>query len=384
MGSIVLGIWALIIGTGFMNGFMVSYMADVINHDISNIQIHNPEFKNDYDIKFSIPDGLNKAKELASWEGVRGATARSLVRGMISSAKKASGIEIRGIDPETEARVTRLDSIVVDGRYFKGIRRNPLLLGEKLARELNVRVKSKVVLTFNDGHGEITAAAFRVAGIIKSSSVKMNGGYAFVLRKDLNKLLGLGNVVHEIALVTDPLVDEDQIVKKYHQLYPNDLAETWSEIAPELNFMQEMYGSMLYVLMGIIMTALVFGIINTMLMAVLERIRELGMLMAVGMVRAKVYLMVMVETIFLSLAGAPVGLGIGWLTIKYFRHVGLDLSNYSAALETYGYSSILYPYVETQTYFIVTLGVIITAIIGAMYPSWKAIHLKPVEALHKI
>ena len=218
---------------------------------------------------------------------------------------------------------------------------------------------------------------------MKSSSLKINGLYVFVKQEDLWKILGIGKEVHEIAVVTEPLIEEAVIVEKYNSLN-SDLAETWREIAPELALMQEMYGSMLYVLLVIIMLALVFGIVNTMLMAVLERFKELGMLMAVGMTKTRVFTMVLCETIYLGVIAAPFGLLAGWLTISYYTSVGVDLSNYSEGLEAFGYSSILYPYVEGSAYLTVTIGVIVTAFVGAIYPAWKAVTLSPVEALHKI
>lgn len=384
MGAIVVGIWALLFGTGFMNGFMVSYMADIINHDVSNIQVHHPDFKTDYDIKYFIPDGEKKAQEVRGWPGVRGATTRTIVNGMIASTRKASGTQIRGIDVLNEAIVTQLDSLISEGKYFEGIKRNPIVIGEKLAEELKVKVRSKVVITFNDGNGDITAAAFRIVGIAKSSSLKINGQYAFVRKADLNKILANGNQVHEMAIVTEAQVDEEALVAKYNEQYAGDLAESWRIIAPELAFMQEMYSQMLYILLVIIMLALVFGIVNTMLMAVLERMRELGMLMAIGMNKLRVFLMVMVETIYLSIIGAPLGMLVGWLTIWYFQEVGVDLTNYSEGLESFGYSSILYPYLEPDAYFVVAIGVVVTAFIGAIYPAWKAVKLNPVEALHTI
>ena len=132
------------------------------------------------------------------------------------------------------------------------------------------------------------------------------------------------------------------------------------------------------------MIALVFGILNTMLMAVLERFKELGMLMAVGMARIKVFGMVLLETIFIGILGAPIGLLLGWSTMFYYTQVGIDLSAYSEGLESFGYSSILYPYIENSTYWTIAVAVIITAFVGAIYPAWKAVKLKPVEALHKI
>ncbi len=384
MGAIVVGIWALLFGTGFMNGFMVGYMADIINHDVSNLQIHNPEFKKDYDIKFYIPDGNIKAEDVRSWPLVRGATTRIIVNGMMASSRKASGVQIRGIDVQNEAIVTQLDSLISEGTYFVGIKKNPVVIGEKLAKDLKVKLRSKVVLTFNDGNGDITAAAFRVVGIVKSSSIKINGQYVFVRQNDLSKILANGSHIHEIAIVTEAQADEEALAIKYNSKYPEDLAESWRTIAPELAFMQEMYSQMLYILLVIIMTALVFGIVNTMLMAVLERMRELGMLMAIGMTKLRVFMMVLVETIYLSIVGAPIGLLVGWLTINYYQHVGVDLTEYSEGLEAFGYSSILYPYLEANAYIVVTIGVMVTALIGAIYPAWKAVKLNPVEALHKI
>ena len=384
MGAMVVGIWALIFGTGFMNGFLVGYMANIINNDVSNIQVHNPEFKKDYEVKYFIPDGHKKAEEMREWPGVRGATTRMIVNGMIASPKKASGIQIRGIDVVNEAIVTNLDSIISEGTYFAGIKRNPIVIGSKLAENLKVKLRSKVVLTFNNADGDITAAAFRIVGIVTTSSLNISQRYAFVRQQDLDKILGMNGQVHEIAIITDPLVEEAGIVEKYRAAYNHDLIESWREIAPELAFMQEMYGSMLYVLMGIIMAALVFGIVNTMLMAVLERFRELGMLMAVGMNKIRVFTMVLLETLYLGIVGAPLGLLVGWLTIYYYKSVGVDLSNYSEGLESFGYSSILYPYVQSDAYLQIAIAVMVTALIGAIYPAWKAIKLKPVEALHSI
>lgn len=384
IGSIVVGVWAILAGTAFMNGFMVSYSADMIEHDISNVQIHNPDFKTDFDINYSINNSEEKVDKISNWEGVLGASSRIISNGMISSPQKAGGVQIRGIDPEKEAIVTGLDSMIIEGAYFEGVKRNPIIIGSKMAKNLKVNVRSKVVLTFTDSNGDVTAGAFRVVGIIKSSSISINELYAFVRKDDISSLLGMNREAHEIAVLIDKQYDENIIVSKYKEEYPNDLVETWREIAPELQFMQEMYSSMLYVLMAIIMTALVFGIVNTMLMAVLERTKELGILMAVGMNRIRVFFMIVLETIFISFIGSPIGLLVGAINIYMYSDKGVDLSNYSEGLEAFGYSSFLYPYLEPKVYIIVTIAVFITAIIASLYPAYKAIRLKPVEAIHSI
>ena len=384
VSSIAVGVWALVAGTGFMNGFMVSYISDAINHNTSNIQVHNPEFNADKDINFYIPNSKEKTDLLRSTDGVISATQRVLVNGMIGSAKKASGVEIRGIDLAHEREVTKLDSLLVDGAYFEGIKRNPVIIGQKLAEELNVRIRSKIVLTFSDKDGEMVSAAFRVVGIIKSSAINLNEMTAFVRDSDIQPLLGIGNNYHEIAALTDVLAEDQAVISEYKKTYSEDLIQDWRQIAPDLAYVSDMFGNMLYILMGIILTALVFGIINTMLMAVLERIKELGMLMAVGMNKSKVFFMIVVETIFLGLVGTPIGLILGYTNVHMYSERGVDLTEYSEGLEAFGYSSQLFPYLDSSIYIIVSIGVFVTTIVGAAYPAYKAISLKPVEALQKV
>tara|TARA_R110002050_G_scaffold11122_2_gene37821 strand:+ start:22849 stop:24063 length:1215 start_codon:yes stop_codon:yes gene_type:complete len=384
ISSIAVGVWALVAGTGFMNGFMVSYISDSITYLTSNVQVHNSEFGVDKDINFYISDATEKADHLTQLPGVKAVSKRVLVNGMIASAKKASGIEIRGINVTQEQQVTHLDSTLIDGAYFEGVKRNPVLIGAKLAEELNVKIRSKIVLTFSDSHGEMVSGAFRVVGIIKVSAVNLNASTAIVRDTDLQSLAGIGNNYHEIAVVTETQADEQQIISDYRNTYTGDLVQDWKEIAPELAYASDMFSNMLYILMGVILTALVFGIVNTMLMAVLERIKELGMLMAVGMVKSKVFFMIVVETIFLGLVGTPIGLLIGYLNVSFYTERGVDLTEYSEGLEAFGYSSNLFPYLDPSVYITVSIGVFITTIIAAAYPAYKAISLKPVEALHKI
>lgn len=384
ISSIIVGVWALIAGTGFMNGFMVSYISDSIVYNTSNIQVHHTQFSSDKNIHLFLTNAAEKATFLSQTQGVTAVTKRVIVNGMIASAKRASGVEIRGIDIENEQRVTHLDSALIDGTYFEGIKRNPVILGSKLAEELHVKIRSKIVLTFSDSEGEMVSGAFRVVGIIQVSAVNLNQATAFVRASDLQPLLGIGNNYHEIAVVTDVQTEEQNVISEYKSIYTDDLIQDWKDIAPELAYASDMFANMLYILMGVILTALIFGIINTMLMAVLERIKELGMLMAVGMNKSKVFFMIVVETIFLGLIGTPIGLLFGYINVSIYHERGVDLTAYSDGLASFGYSTELFPFLEPSIYITVSMGVFLTTIIGAAYPAYKAIRLKPVEALHKI
>ncbi len=384
IGSIVVGIWALISMLGFMNGFTISYVNSAIRHEISHIQIHHPAFRQDYDIRYVIPDGSRVAIKLDSLEGISAVSPRSIVQGMVSSPRKASGVRILGVSPDLERRVTGHDSLLAAGEYFAGQVRNPVVMGKELATDLKVEVGDKVVLTFQDSASNLVAGAFRVAGLLETTSPAINKSSAYVRIEDLNRILGTDNDIHEIAILADQPDRVPEIVAELRAILPDLEVESWRTIAPELELFLSMTDSMLWVLIGIIMIALVFGIINTMLMAVLERFRELGMLMAIGMNKARIFLMIVIETIFLSLVGGPIGVLAGLLTMHWLSMQGIDLSAYSDGLKEFGYSSILYPFVENKTYVIAAVGVVITALIGAIYPAYKAIRLNPTEALHTV
>jgi putative ABC transport system permease protein len=410
MGAVALGIWAAIFMSGFATGMIRSYISIAIEDIISHVQVHHPDYSQDNDGKFFIPDVEEVARVIQEAPGVKVLSVRSLTSGMISSSQAARGIRIKAVDPLAEAGVTGLDKKVVEGEYFVEDRRNQILVSEALAEKLEVKLRSKVVVTFQDLGGEITAAAFRIGGIFKTGSKPFDESHVFVQRQDLNRLLapsGTGNggtfdegetgevedekngpdydnLAHEIAfLLHDPQqvnAVRDELLMKL----PSLKIETYREISPDLQLYESQMKSVSIIYLTVIMLALIFGIVNTMLMAVLERIRELGMLMAIGMNKLRVFSMIMLEAVMLCLVAAPFGLLLGYLTVAYLRVHGINLSAYSETLRMYGMSSIVYFDLEPIVYWQVPVAVALTAVAASIYPAWKAIRLRPVEAMRKI
>jgi ABC-type antimicrobial peptide transport system permease subunit len=134
----------------------------------------------------------------------------------------------------------------------------------------------------------------------------------------------------------------------------------------------------------ILMLALIFGIINTMLMAVLERVKELGMLMAVGMNKGRVFFMIMLETVMLGIVATPIGLALAFATVKYFNTHGIDLSSWSEAMRQFGMGGMVYTVIQPGLFLELTAAVLVTALLGSIYPALKAIRLRPVEAIRRI
>ena len=163
-----------------------------------------------------------------------------------------------------------------------------------------------------------------------------------------------------------------------------NLIEDWKTRFPEIAYGLEMMDTTMYILMSIIVFALLFGIINTLMMSILERKRELGVLLAVGMPKSSIRIMIVLESIIYGLIGAPIGIFLGYLTMLYYGHFGLDLSSFAQGMEAFGYDPIIYLSVEPKYYFIYSIFILIATIIGGLYPSRIATKLNPIDAIRSI
>ncbi|MEM9325685.1 MAG: FtsX-like permease family protein [Bacteroidota bacterium] len=382
IGAMIVGVWSLIFIISFYNSFYVGFSNNGVQYEYSHLQIHHPDYLTDPNINWRVQDLDQVSARLERMESVAASSYRQKIPGMIASAKTSAGVEIYGVDTEQEAATTLLSTLVVDGAYFEGITRNPILVSRKIANKLKLKIRSKVVLTFQDLDQEITAASFRVAGIFESKSPRINEGVVYVRQSDSERLIG-GNGIHEVAILLDDAEDMDEVKHALVGVTPSTV-RTYRDIAPEFSLMEQSSATTQRTLTVIIMLALLFGIVNTMLMAVLERTREIGMLRSIGMHRGKVFRMILVETLTLGAIAGPVGLALGYITVQWLGERGLDLSRYSEALQEYGYDAIFYPEIENLTYFGLMITVLITAFVGSIYPAIKAIRINPLEALRKL
>ncbi len=384
--AVALGIWAGLFLISFSLGMAEGRAQDIIEKELSHIQIHNPDYENDCEIEVAatLQYGNQILETAHSLSGVRAVSGRVLCLGMCASAKADAGVMITGIFPESEQELTQLKSKMVEGDYLDVNKRNPILISRRMADKLKVQKGKKIVLTFQDVNREITAGAFRVSGLYETYNNKYDDIRVFVRAEDLQRLLKIDNQIHEVAIL---LEGKDEVLatkNTFSTTYPEAMTEDWLDLAPDLKMMEESFDSYMRIFLVIIMLALAFGIINTMLMAVLERTHELGMLMAVGMNKFRIFSMIMLETILLSMIGTPIGLLMAYGSIHYFGTNGIDMSAFSEGLSSIGYNSMIYTHLELSYYGEIAIMVGITALISSIYPAFKALGLKPVEAMRSM
>ena len=385
--AITVGLFGGLYGSALMIGMTDQRIKLAIANEISNIQIHHKDFILNKNLNDTIYDTQKLIAVLDTIHAIKAYSCRLKLVGMVTSASIGCGVLINGIDPVKEQTVTSLNKCIPDsmGNWFKENRRNQVLIGKILMEKLKIKLRSKIVVKFQDCYGNIATAAFKVSGVYKTANSSFDETNIFVALDDLNPLVGFeGQRFHEtnIALKTDE--SNSRVVRMLQSSFPDLNIMGWKEIMPDLGMMNDMMLMWLYIIMVIILLALSFGIINTMMMSVLERTREIGMLMVLGMKRTRVFFMIMMESVMLSLTGGAAGMTISGLIITYTSKHGVDLSNFGKGMEEIGFSAIVYPMLGFDFYIALTILVIITGIASCIMPARRALKLKPVEAIRII
>lgn len=384
MLSVAIGLLAGIGVLALYKGMMNSRVRTVIDAEASHLQIHNPEFKNDYDPSYIINYPDEVLKKIQSIKQVKLLAPRTVVQGMLVTTTGSAGVQINGVIPDVEYNVSQLKQKIITGEGFHAGKKNEMVIGKKLADKMKLKQGSKIVLTFTDTAGNIVSSAFRASSIYQSANTAFDETNVYVLVSTINELLLTANSCHEIAILLNNDNDLDKVQQQLKEEFPSLLVESWKEISPETELMVRTVDEYSYIIIIIILIALAFGILNTMLMSVLERTREIGMMVALGTSRVRIFLLIFFETIFLTIAGTPVGLLAAYFITNHYQKHGLDLSGMGKdMMASFGFSTLIYPSFPWEKLAAIIMMVIGTALLSCLLPAMKALRLQPVEALRR-
>jgi putative ABC transport system permease protein len=382
--AVSLGVFAGVFSMAFYKGMAIQRIKSAIKTEVSHIQLHTAAYEKADEIDKTLDSADTRLSFILTQTGVEAASKRLIVNAIINSAEKGGGIRLFGVDRENEAKVTDIKNRLVEGNYLEDLKRGkPIVIGKKLAIKLGVKVGSKLVIGMLDSKGQPVYQQFRVGGIFKTVNNVYDETLAFIAYEDLRQIAGLPEgSAHELAVYMSGTENSTLLANLLKSNFPNLDVKEWNEILPELGYLSESMDFFMYIFIIIILLALGFGIVNTMLMVVLERIHELGMLMAVGMNKIKVFKMIMLETIFLSLTGGIFGIILGSVIASVYKTRGIDLSGlYGDGFGAIGYDSVIYTVVQVDMIIGITILVILTGIIASVFPAVKALGLNPAEAI---
>lgn len=383
MLAVTIGITGALFFAAFGNGMVQQQIKKIIANETSHIQLHHPDFLLQPELKHTLEQAPERIQQLQSNPNIKAVSRRLIVNGMAATAKKTIGVTVVGIQPDQEKKVTEIHHLLLEGNYFEQQKRAiPILISQKMADDLQVKLKSKIILNLPDTSGNVAYGLFRVIGVYRTGNGIFDGQHVFVPRTALAELTGLSaDAAHEISILLSTSSSLEVLQSELQTKYPNIAVRNWGEIQPTIKMYASFTRQYSFILLTIILMALIFGIINTMLMVILERTREIGMLRAIGMTRWNIATMIVLETIFLSVVGGILGCILSYGVIQHFGQVGIDLTSEMRAMEDMGFSAIIYPELELTFYIQVTVMVIITAIIASWFPARRAIRLHPATAL---
>jgi ABC-type lipoprotein release transport system permease subunit len=383
--AIAIGLWGMIWMTALMRG-MVDQMIDSSISTLSgHIQIHAEGFLDDPSIERSMPPARDNPALLALLDSPRVThwSERIRVPAVIRSERDVFGVTLVGINPQQENGLSFIADSVTEGEYLADTHDSHVLIGRKLLERLETKPGRRIVLMSQDPDNNIAERGFRIGGIFDTDLQATETSYVFTGIETARALLKMGNGVSEISLLGPDYRNLDALAADVRAAAGEADTKTWLELDTYMASMLDVMDGVIFVWFGIIFLALSFGLVNTLLMAVFERTREIGLLQALGMPPGNILTMVLVESVIMLLIGLAAGNLLSWLTILPIQD-GIDISAVAAGLEWAGMSSTLLPAVKSPDVLLANAIVLLLGIAASLFPAWRASRKVPVEAITRI
>lgn len=378
--ALALGVAAMAVMLALMDGLIVKMVSTVTNSNIADAQLHAPDYRETLDETLTLEGGQALLERARATEGVEAASGRVITLGLAAIGDRSRGVQLIGVDPEHERRVTNWQERLARGEYLA--EPNDVILGVKLAEKLDVEVGSKLVITAANVHtGESTADLFRVRGLLFSGNVVLDEQAAIVTLPQAQEMAGLEDALHEVALRVDaPATDRAAIEAVIAPLDGEDVeAVPWHEIGRMVAETLRLNEAWLDIAIYMLFIILAFGIVNTISMSLLERMHEFGVMRAIGTSPWSLGGLIVVEAAFLGLAGALPGalLGIGFS--YWLGSTGIDFSGTTM----YGMAIVepIYPIPNIPGALRVALIFSALTTLTSIYSAVRAARVEPVEAM---
>ena len=336
LSAISVGCWAMIFMTALTRGMVDQMIADGISVIPGHVLVHDPDFLDDPSISNRV--ALDDV-ELEARFGDAGFTAwasRVRVPAVITSERESRGVTLLGIDPAAEQSFSFVDYDEVEGRFLEGVDDNGIVIGAKLANTLETRVGKRVVLMSQDPDNDIADRGFRVVGLFQANMEAYEEGYVFIGKQTAQKMLRIDETTTEVVFVGDDYRNVEPVFEKVSAAVDDSVrVSRWTEVDSYLGTMMRTMDGFVLVWVVVIFLALSFGLVNTLVMAVFERVREVGLMLALGMKPSMILGQIIIESMLLLAIGLFIGDVLTYLTVKPLES-GIDISVVAEGMEMWG------------------------------------------------
>ena len=383
LAAVVVGVWAMIFMIALMRGMVDDMLLTGIRSLPGHVQIHHPRFRDDPTVNNLLPRPGAALLAALDQPDVVAWSSRVRVPAVIMSERNSSSVTLVGIDPGPESGLSFVAGSMAEGRFLTGARDAGLILGRRLVDRLETGVGKRVVVMTQDPDNEIADRGFRLVGVYEAAVASTEEAFAFAGRETLQSMLGIGDQVSEVAVLGNDYRDVDALHQRLSAAAGEE-AEVlaWPELAPHLSSMLGVMDGFVLVWIVIVFLALSFGLVNTLVMAVFERVREIGLMMALGVKPGVIRAQVLAEAVMLLGVGTLLGDGLAWASIQPLRG-GIDLSAVSEGMDLLGVGTVLTPVLRAGDVALATGVVLVLGLVASLSPAIRASRYHPVEAISK-
>lgn len=377
-------LWGLLFMEGIYDGMTEQMIANAIRSDCGDITLYAKGYRLDREISKLIVVPEKLSNRLDSDPRVKSYSSRIIQDGLVATAHYSKNCVIIGINPKSEKKHGRLDTYLIHGAYDFGKKAKGAFIGSKLAKKLKITVGKKIILSAQNTNNEVSSLALKVRGILRTNNMALDEVAVFIDREKASNMLSIPTGVTQFSILVHREEDIPALQTELQSNLPQLEVFRWDEIYPALLQGRVMMKGFNTVTNIIVFCIAGLGIFGVMLVSVMERLREFGILLAVGTGFRQICWMVIGESFFLGSIGFLGGALLGGTTLFYFLKKGLDLTIFSEGLEVFGMDTIIYAIIRPE-YFIYSFMAVMTAtLISTILPLRILKKAKPIEAIHKI
>ena len=385
--AVSIGLIGMLFISGFMNGWMTQMLNNAVRQKSGHVAImakgfySNPVVENHFTVTDKIKQAVENSPEVTGW------TTQIVLNGLVNNADKSRFGTIIGADTKREPEVFYPARSIVEGRWLNPDDRYGIVVGHKLLETYNTKLGRKIVLMTQQFKGDVGSGAFHIIGVYRTENNNYDESNVYITQQAAKELANLGdNQVTNLAMILENEYQADAVKERISTELNDPQLEilTWRQLQPMLRQTLEMMDQFNWITYLIFYIAMAFGILNTLLMAVNERYREIGIMIAIGTSRLRVVVMVAVESLCIALVAVAIGDIIGVALVELFHHTGMNLSLWSDALEGFNVGRIIYPYLGAGNIWNLSMWTFVFAMLSAIIPAFRAARFKPVEAIRTV
>ncbi len=369
---------------GIQKGTYALNIRSVVELFSGYLQIQDKKYLDNPSLTSSFVIDKNINETLKTTKGVIGYAPRVYADGLISFKDNSRGVAIFGINPAKEKDVTTFTKNIHSGKFFTSDSSNQIVVGDQLLKNLDAKIGDSIVLLAQCYDGTLGNQKYKIVGTVKLGVPELESSVIFMGLKSAQSLLSMGNRVNVIAIKIDGLNHINDIDQTLSNKITNSRLRvlSWSKINPELEQSIQMDNISGIFFLGILIVIVAFGILNTVLMSVMERFREFGVILAIGMPQVNLTYLVYVETIIITVIGLILGNALGVIINTYLIFHPITFGGEIKKLyEIYHFLPQIKSTLNPSIFFNVSISILIISILSCLYPAYKVYKLEPLKGI---